>query len=104
MGWRLRIALSATAGDPVVGAPVTFEASSGAQLSTAAAVTDANGQAETRVRLQNAEGVTLVRADAPAVAFSPVTFGLRSAAASLSNFPKFQQAGDTKLGNGTATL
>ena len=67
-------------------------------------VTDANGQAETLVRLQNAEGVTLVRADAPAVAFSPVTFGLRSAAASLSNFPKFQQAGDTKIGSGTATI
>ena len=33
-----------------------------------------------------------------------MTFGLRSAAASLSNFPKFQQAGDIKLGNGTATI
>ena len=88
----------------MVGAAVTFEASSGAQLSTASAVTDANGLAETLVRLQSAEGVTLVRADAPAWHSAPVTFGLRSAAASLSNFPKFQQAGDSKMGNGTATI
>ena len=100
----LRIALRDAAGAPVVGAAVTFEASSGAQLSTAATVTDANGQAETLVRLQSGEGVTLVRADAPAVASSPVTFGLRSAASSLSNFPKFQQAGDVKLGNGSSTI
>ena len=100
----LRVALRDAAGDPVVGAAVTFEASSGAQLSTASALTDANGQAETLVRLQNAEGVTLVRADAPGVAFNPVTFGLRSAAASLSNFPKFQQAGDSRIGAGAATI
>ena len=100
----LRIALRDAAGDPVVGAAVTFEASSGAQLSTASALTDANGLAETLVRLQNAEGVTLVRADAPGVAFTPVTFGLRSAAAALSNFPKFQQAGDSKIGSGAATI
>ena len=100
----LRVALRDAAGDPVVGAAVTFEASSGAQLSAATAVTDANGQAETLVRLPSAEGVTLVRADAPAVASSPVTFGLRSAASSLANFPKFQQTGDIKLGGGPATI
>ncbi len=100
----LRVALRDAAGDPVVGAAVTFEASSGAQLSTASALTDSAGQAETQVRLQNAEGVTLVRADAPGVAFNPVTFGLRSAAASLSNFPKFQQAGDSRIGAGAATI
>ena len=100
----LRIALRDAAGDPVVGAAVTFEASSGAQLSTASSLTDASGLAETLVRLQNAEGVTLVRADAPGVAFTPVTFGLRSAAAALSNFPKFQQAGDSKIGSGAATI
>jgi len=100
----LRIALRDAAGAPVVGAAVTFEASSGAQVSNAASITDANGQAETMVRLQNAEGVTLVRADAPGVASTSVTFGLRSAASSLSNFPKFQQAGDFKLGNGSSTI
>ena len=100
----LRIALRDTAGDPVVGAAVTFQASSGAQLSAAAAVTDVNGQAETSVRLQNAQGVTLVLADAPGVASGPVTFGLLSSASSLANFPTFQQSGDTKLGNGPATI
>jgi len=100
----LRIALRDATGDPVVGVAVTFEASSGAQLSAATAVTDANGQAETLVRLPSAEGVTLVRADASAVASSPVTFGLRSAASSLTNFPKFQQTGDIKLGGGPATI
>ena len=71
---HLRIALRDAGGAPVVGAAVTFEASSGAQLSNAATVTDANGQAETLVRLQNAEGITLVRADAPAVASSSGNF------------------------------
>lgn len=100
----LRVALRDAGGNPVVGAPVTFEASSGAQLSAPAVTTDANGQAETFVRLQTTEGVALVRADAPAVASGPVTFGLRSAASSLSNFPKAVQSGDAKLGNGTATI
>ncbi|MCX6628563.1 MAG: hypothetical protein NTW28_13130, partial [Candidatus Solibacter sp.] len=101
----LRVALRDTAGDPVVGAAVTFEASSsGVQLSIATAVTDANGQAETLVRLPGSEGVTLVRADAPAVAFRPVTFNLLSAASGLANFPKFQQSGDLKLGGGSASI
>jgi uncharacterized protein (TIGR03437 family) len=100
----LRVALRDAAGNPVVGAAVNFAASSGAQLSAAAATTDANGQAETFVRLQTTSGVTLVTADAPAVASGPVTFGLRSAAAALSNFPKALQSGDTKLGNGGATI
>jgi uncharacterized protein (TIGR03437 family) len=100
----LRVALRDATGLPIVGVAVAFEASSGAQLSTAAAVTDANGQAETLVRLQSAEGVTLVTAAAPGVALSSVTFGLRSAAASLANFPKFQQTGDIKLGGGPATI
>jgi uncharacterized protein (TIGR03437 family) len=100
----LRVALRDSAGDPVVGAAVSFEASSGAQLSTTSALTDANGQAETMVRLQNTEGITLVRADAPTVASAPATFTLRSVSASLANFPKFQQSGDTRIGNGTATI
>ena len=57
----LRIALRDPSGDPVVGVAVTFEASSGALLSTPSAVTDAAGQAETLVRLPSAEGIVLVR-------------------------------------------
>jgi uncharacterized protein (TIGR03437 family) len=100
----LRVALRDAAGNAVVGATVTFQASSGAQVSAASAITDSNGLAETYVRLQPAEGVTLVRADAPSFASSPVTFGLRSSASTFSNFPAFQQSGDTKLGNGSASI
>jgi len=100
----LQVALLDAAGDPVVGAAVSFQASSGAQLTTVSTVTDANGQAATQVRLPSAEGVTLVRADGPSVASSPVTFGLLSSASSLANFPNFQQAGDIKLGGGAATI
>lgn len=100
----LRVALRDAAGDAVAGATVMFEASSGAQLSAASAVTDANGLAETFVRMQGTEGIALVRADAPSIASGPVTFGLRSAAFSLANFPKVLQSGDAKLGNGAATI
>ena len=102
----LAVALLDAAGGPVVGAAVTFEASGGAQLSVAAAVTDANGQAETSVRLpsSNAVPVTLVVARAPGVASSSVTFNLISAASSLANFPNFQQTGATMLGGGPATI
>jgi uncharacterized protein (TIGR03437 family) len=100
----LRVALRGSAGDPVSGVSVTFEASSGAAVLSAAAVTDATGLAETYVRLQPQEGVALVRVDAPGVASAPVTFGVRSAASSLSNFPKMQQAGTATLGNGTGTI
>ena len=51
----------------------------GAQLSAATAVTDAAGQAETLVRLQDAGGVTGVIAGAPGVA-DPVTFYVRAVA------------------------
>ena len=100
----LRVALRDSSGSPVAGAAVVFEASSGAQLSAASAVTDSNGLAETAVRLQSAEGIALVRADAPSIASGPVTFGLRSAASTFSGFPQVRQSGDNKLGNGIATI
>jgi uncharacterized protein (TIGR03437 family) len=100
----LRVAVEDSSGNPVSGAAVTFQASSGAQVTAASAVTDGTGMAETWVRLQSAEGVALIVADAPRVASAPVTFGVRSAASSLTNFPKLQQAGDTLIGNGTARI
>lgn len=100
----LRIALTDSTGAPVVGAPVVFQASPGAQISTATAVTDSTGQAETYVRLPGAEGVTAVSADVPSIAQNPVTFYARAAASSLSNFPRLTQAGSTPLGHGTATI
>jgi len=52
----LRIALLDSSGTPVVGAPVVFQASPGAQLTVASAFTDSAGQAETLVRLPAAQG------------------------------------------------
>jgi uncharacterized protein (TIGR03437 family) len=100
----LRVSLTDSSGNPVVGASVTFQASSGAQVLTATAATDANGLAETLVRLPSTEGIALVNVDAPGVASSPVTFQVRSSASSLTNFPKLQQAGTTPVGKGTATI
>ncbi|SPE30735.1 Ig domain protein, group 2 domain protein [Candidatus Sulfopaludibacter sp. SbA6] len=100
----LQIALVDSTGSPVVGAPVVFQASPGAQLSVTAALTDSTGQAATFVRLPATEGVTAVTANVPSIAQAPVTFFARAAASSLSNFPKLIQAGTARLGNGTATI
>ena len=100
----MRIALLDSSGTPVVGAPVVFQASPGAQLSSATASTDSAGQAETFVRLPVSQGVTLVTANAPGIAQSPVTFGALAAASTLAGFPQMQAAGSAVLGNGTATI
>jgi uncharacterized protein (TIGR03437 family) len=100
----LRIALLDSSGTPVVGAPVVFQASPGAQLSVTTTSTDSSGQAETLVRLPASAGVTLVTANSPSITQSPVTFGALSAASTLSNFPQLQAAGSALLGNGTATI
>lgn len=99
----LRVALLDAAGNPVTGAQVVFQASGG-QLSANSAVTDANGRAEVFLRLPDSEGVKAVTADAPSIAQAPVTFFVRAAAGALANFPKLMQAGDTALGNGSATI
>ena len=100
----LRIALLDPSGTPVVGAPVVFQASPGAQLSAATVSTDSSGQAETFVRLPAAQGVTLVTANAPLIAQTPVTFGALSAASTLAGFPQMRAEGSAPLGNGTATI
>ena len=100
----LRIALLDASGTPVVGAPVVFQASPGAQLSAATATTDSSGQAETFVRLPAAQGVTLVTANAPSIAQNAVTFGALAAASTLAGFPQLQAGGSAPLGNGTATI
>lgn len=99
-----QVALLDSSGDPVVGAPVTFQASSpGAQLSTTSTVTDAAGQASTYLRLPATAGVTGVTAQS-AFAQSAVTFYAMSAAAGITNFPAVQQTGSAALGSGTATI
>jgi uncharacterized protein (TIGR03437 family) len=45
-----------------------------------------------------------VTANSPAIAQSPVTFYVQSAASTLPGFPQLQAAGSAPLGNGTATI
>src|SRR5262249_39793755 len=78
--------------------------SPGAQISAAAALTDAQGRASVYLRLPPAAGVALVTVNAPAVAQAPVTFGALVKAQSLTNFPPLRQSGNTPLGQGPATI
>jgi uncharacterized protein (TIGR03437 family) len=100
----LRVALMDTAGSPISGAPVNFSASAGVQLSATSVVTDGNGRAEVVARLAGQGGIGLVNASSPSIAQAPVTFSMRAAANTLENVPKLVQAGETPLGNGTATI
>jgi uncharacterized protein (TIGR03437 family) len=105
----LVVSLADSTGAPVIGAAVTFQASSpGTQLTVTSAVTDMNGQARTYVRLPASAGVTGVTASLSATGLTAgqgvVTFYLISAASSLSGFPSLQQTGTAVLGHGTATI
>ncbi len=100
----LKVALVDASGAPVVGAPVTFQATAGATLSVTSTVTDGSGQAQTSVRLPGALGVTAVNASSPGIAQTPVTFYAQAAASTFQGFPQLSQAGSTPLGNGPATI
>ena len=97
----LRVLVRDEAGNPVANVTVRFTASPGAQLTTASAVTDATGEAQTRLRLPASEGVALVAAEAVG---QVVTFSARAAAGSLANFPRILQSGSVALGRGPATI
>jgi uncharacterized protein (TIGR03437 family) len=97
----LKIALQDDQGNPVAGAPIQFFASPGAQIVLASATTDLNGQAQATVRLPAGDGIALVTAQTER---QTTTFGLQATHLSLANFPKFSQAADVPLGNGTATI
>jgi uncharacterized protein (TIGR03437 family) len=100
----LRVALTDSANLPIAGAPMTFVASPGLQLSTPSVATDAAGRAEVTVRLPAAEGVAAITVNAPSIAQIPVTFYVRASANTLPNFPKLAPAGETLLGNGPASI
>ena len=100
----LVVALADTAGNPVVGAPVVFQASQGAQVTVTNAVTDSNGRASTFMRLPPSAGIAAVTANSAAIAQAPVTFFARAAATTLTAFPQLVQAGSTPLGRGSATI
>jgi uncharacterized protein (TIGR03437 family) len=100
----LKVSLKDSAGGLVIGAAVTFQASPGASVSASSVTTDQNGEAEVSLRLQRSEGIALVTVDAPNVASGPVTFGARSVASQLSNFPKLLATGEAKIGAGADTI
>lgn len=101
---RLRVALADSSNVPVAGVPVTFTASAGVQLSTASAVTNADGLAEAAVRLPSADGIAAITASAAGVAQAPITFYARVAGSTLTNVPKMTMSGDAPLGRGSATI
>ncbi|MBI4876735.1 MAG: Ig-like domain-containing protein [Acidobacteria bacterium] len=97
----LRVSVRDENGSPVAGMAVAFNASPGAQVTPASAVTNAQGEAQTAFRLPSLEGSALVTAEA---AKQVVTFSGRAAATSLRDFPKFTQSLETPLGSGSATI
>ena len=84
----LRVAVTDSSGAPLARQPVRWEASSGSQILNAVALTNDAGEATAQLRLLAAEGVGLATAAAGA---QVVTFSARSAARSLSGFPRFSQ-------------
>jgi uncharacterized protein (TIGR03437 family) len=100
----LRLALTDSAGSPVAGVRVGFVPSNGVELSASFAVTDSAGVAQVFARLPSAEGIAAVTVEAPSIAQAPVTFYARAAGSTLANFPRFLQAGEAVLGNGSATI
>ncbi|MBL0155900.1 MAG: Ig-like domain-containing protein [Bryobacterales bacterium] len=98
---RLTVVLRDSAGNPVPGVAVTFQASPGAAMQAADAVTDMRGEASASLRLPGNDSIALATASA---ARQVVTFQARSAALALANFPKLSQNVPGLLGNGKATI
>lgn len=99
----LVVMLADESGNPVAGAAVTFEASAGAQVSAASALTDTGGRASVYLRLPAAKGVAGVTVRS-SLALAPVTFSVSAMPSTLAGFPALQQNGSAILGNGTATI
>ncbi len=93
----LRVLLKDEFGSPVVNAVVRFNPSPGGKILQAEVFTNAQGEAETFLRLPPGEGVALATAEAGRQA---VTFSFRVAAQALANFPRLTQNSEEKLGNG----
>jgi uncharacterized protein (TIGR03437 family) len=97
----LRVRVRDGDGNAMIGLPVTFQASPGAQIQPATAATDENGEAVATLRLPAAPGIVLATALAGSAV---VTFSAQAAGVSITNFPGQRSAGDTPLGSGKATI
>jgi uncharacterized protein (TIGR03437 family) len=92
----LKIVVRDENGSPLAKVPVRFTPSPGAAIEEASAVTDPRGEAQAFLRLGLSEIPALATAEAGR---QVVTFSARSAPGSFSNFPRFTQTGDVRLGN-----
>jgi uncharacterized protein (TIGR03437 family) len=97
----IRVALRDSAGNPISGVPLRFEASPGASVVEASAVTNADGIGQARLRLPAQSGVVLATVEA---AGQIVTFSARSAEQVLTDFPRILQSVDGSLGSTTLPL
>lgn len=97
----LRVLLKDEFGSPVVNTAVRFNPSPGGVILEPTVITNAQGEAETTLRLPLAEGVALATAEAGR---QSVTFSFRVAASSLNNFPRLTQNSEDRLGNGQQPL
>ncbi|MDQ2950402.1 MAG: hypothetical protein M3Y27_31425, partial [Acidobacteriota bacterium] len=99
----LRILVQDDTGSIVPGMAVTFQASPGAQIVSASAITDALGMAEAVLRLPSSDAVALVTA---AAGRQVVTFSAQAAHSSLLNFPRFTQINQqtTQQGSQVASI
>jgi uncharacterized protein (TIGR03437 family) len=100
----LQVVLRDASGNPVIGAPLVFQASPGATIVNPSAVTDQNGQGQAGVRLPLTQGLAAVTVDSPGIAAAPVTFYATATSSSLGSYPRLMQSLTTPLGNGTATI
>jgi uncharacterized protein (TIGR03437 family) len=97
----LRVRVLDEEGNAVIGIPVAFRASPGAQVLAASVPTDENGEAAAAMRLPAAPGIALATAE---VAGAVVTFSSQAAGISITNFPAQRQSGDALLGNSKFTI
>lgn len=97
----LQIQLVDGNGSPLPNVPVRFEASPGGNVVNAQSSTNADGLAQASWRLPSQAGIALLSVQA---AGQTVTFSARSAAITLSAYPRISQAVEGTLGNSGALL
>jgi uncharacterized protein (TIGR03437 family) len=105
LGLPVNVLVADSSGSPVVGIPVQFSASPGAQVVTASIVSDDTGHAQATIRLPAGDGLALITASAGK---QVVTFNARAVHSALTSFPKLNQsnspATNVPLGNGPDSI
>ena len=97
----LQVAVRDSSGNPLPSVTVSFNASPGASISAASAVTDSSGLASTTLRLPSSTGIAIVTAYALG---QYVTFGAQAVTAAALSVPKLTATSQNPLGAGTALI